>query len=248
MGQHSPAPAHLAAKLGATLAATAALVAVPMTGDLPDAHAQVTGTETTTQTVAPAPAPAAQPTGSVYTVQRGDTLGKIGVAHGVRWQDVAAANGISAPWTIYVGQRLQIPGGATQIAPAASPTPAPSVAVPGGSGAAGAAVAYVLQQINEGDRYVYGGNGPSAWDCSGLIKAAYARVGVSLPRVSSAQAAAGRAVSRANLAPGDIVAYPGHVGLYIGNGQVAQAANSQVGLAIKPIDWAGTPTAYRRVA
>ena len=74
-----------------------------------------------------------------------------------------------------------------------------------------------------GRPYVYGANGPNAFDCSGFTSYVYRHFGVSLPRTASSQFSAGSAVSRNNLAPGDLVffntvGYLGHVGLYIGGG------------------------------
>ena len=82
-----------------------------------------------------------------------------------------------------------------------------------------------------GRPYVYGANGPDAFDCSGFTSYVYRHFGVSLPRTASSQFSAGSAVSRNNLAPGDLVffntvGYLGHVGLYIGGGDFIHAASS----------------------
>jgi N-acetylmuramoyl-L-alanine amidase len=74
-------------------------------------------------TVAPQPAPTAPISTSQYTVIRGDSLSKIGQKVGVSWQEIAKANNISAPWTIFSNQVLTIPGKAT-------PTPAPVIVAP----------------------------------------------------------------------------------------------------------------------
>ena len=82
-----------------------------------------------------------------------------------------------------------------------------------------------------GRPYVYGANGPNAFDCSGFTSYVYRHFGVSLTRTASSQFSAGSAVSRNNLAPGDLVffntvGYLGHVGLYIGGGDFIHAASS----------------------
>lgn len=82
-----------------------------------------------------------------------------------------------------------------------------------------------------GRPYVYGANGPNAFDCSGFTSYVYRHFGVSLPRTARSQFSAGSAVSRNNLAPGDLVffntvGYLGHVGLYIGGGDFIHAASS----------------------
>ncbi|MFJ4618468.1 NlpC/P60 family protein [Streptomyces sp. NPDC088812] len=99
---------------------------------------------------------------------------------------------------------------------------------PGGaapaSGRAAAALAAARSAL--GRPYVWGANGPSGFDCSGLVQWSYAQAGVSLPRTSQAQAYAGRRVPLSQARPGDIVTYrsdAGHVGMYAGNGQVIHA-------------------------
>ncbi|WP_426569672.1 NlpC/P60 family protein [Streptomyces canus] len=92
------------------------------------------------------------------------------------------------------------------------------------SGRAAAAVAAARSAL--GRPYVWGANGPSGFDCSGLTQWSYAQAGVSLPRTSQAQAHAGRRVPLSQARPGDLVTYrsdAGHVGMYVGNGQVIHA-------------------------
>ena len=72
--------------------------------------------------------------------------------------------------------------------------------------------------------YVWGGTTTAGFDCSGMVQAAHAAVGIGLPRVSEAQGACGQAVgSMAEALPGDIVCYGYHVGIYIGGGQMIHA-------------------------
>ncbi|MEU9332127.1 NlpC/P60 family protein [Streptomyces sp. NPDC048290] len=100
-----------------------------------------------------------------------------------------------------------------------------------------AAVSYARQKL--GSPYVWGATGPDAFDCSGLIQAAYRSAGVSLPRTTYAQIDAGRRLSRSELRPGDLVFfYSGisHVGLYIGDGQMIHAPNPSSPVRVAPID------------
>ncbi|MCK8432273.1 hypothetical protein G3I77_04275 [Streptomyces sp. D2-8] len=92
------------------------------------------------------------------------------------------------------------------------------------SGRGSAAVAAARSAL--GKPYVWGSNGPSGFDCSGLMQWSYAQAGVSLPRTSQAQRYAGRQVPLSEARPGDLVIYRGdasHVGMYMGNGQVIHA-------------------------
>jgi peptidoglycan DL-endopeptidase CwlO len=83
----------------------------------------------------------------------------------------------------------------------------------------GGVVGVAMQYL--GTPYVYGGESPSGFDCSGFVMYVFSRVGVSLPRVVSAQYAAGVPVARSEMEPGDLVFFNslGHVGIYIGGNQ-----------------------------
>ncbi len=90
-------------------------------------------------------------------------------------------------------------------------------------------VAYAKQFI--GNPYVYGGTSLTrGTDCSGFVMGVYRHFGVSLPRTSYAMRKVGKAVSRSEMQPGDIICYNGHVGIYAGNGKIVNAINERKGI------------------
>jgi cell wall-associated NlpC family hydrolase len=105
------------------------------------------------------------------------------------------------------------------------------------SGRGAIAINAALSQL--GDPYVWGADGPSSYDCSGLTMYAWAKAGVSLSHSSKAQAGEGRRVSRSELAPGDLVFYYSpisHVALYLGNGRIVHAPRPGKSVEIAPLD------------
>ena len=107
-----------------------------------------------------------------------------------------------------------------------------------GSGRAQQVVDAALTKV--GSSYVWGTSGPSTFDCSGLTSWAYRQIGVNLTRSSRGQySSAGRKVSKSELQPGDLVFYyspVSHVGLYIGNGKIVDAANPRSGVRVTSLD------------
>ncbi|MHB1782301.1 MAG: NlpC/P60 family protein [Acidimicrobiales bacterium] len=105
-----------------------------------------------------------------------------------------------------------------------------------------------------GAPYLWGGTTPAGFDCSGFVQYVYAQLGVALPRTSELQATSGTAVPSLALAkPGDLVFYagsdgtpasPGHVGIYLGNGEMIDAPQTGMTVSIQPV---GSPVAIRRV-
>jgi len=88
--------------------------------------------------------------------------------------------------------------------------------------------AVALARRELGVRYVWGGESPSGFDCSGLVQYVYSRLGVSLPRVAADQFRAGSHVSRSALRPGDLVFFDhlGHVGIYTGGNTFIHAPHT----------------------
>jgi len=107
------------------------------------------------------------------------------------------------------------------------------------------AAALLAAESRIGTPYRYGGSGPDAFDCSGLIAYAYQKAGVTLPRTAAQQYALARPVRRAELRPGDLVFFRlsgrevSHVGIYAGDGQFVHApqAGGQVRTASLDDEW-----------
>ena len=105
---------------------------------------------------------------------------------------------------------------------------------------------YACQFI--GNPYVAGGTSlTNGADCSGFVMSVYQAFGYSLPRSSYAQSGAGRAVSYSEVQPGDIIYYGGHVGIYIGNGQIVHASTERTGIKITSATYRSIITVRRIV-
>ncbi|WP_407570516.1 C40 family peptidase [Deinococcus altitudinis] len=185
---------------------------------------------------------------ATYTVKPGDTLYKIAQQANLEPAQVLKLNGLSSS-TIQVGQKLNLGG-------SAAPTTAKSIpATPVGRSSNTNAIRTAASRFLN-IRYVLGGSGAGGIDCSAYTRAVFQQLGVSLPRTARAQFGAGSSVSRGNLQSGDLVFFNtmgggvSHVGVYLGNGQFANA-NSYNGRtmieSMTTVYWATRYVGARRV-
>jgi cell wall-associated NlpC family hydrolase len=194
-----------------------------------------------------------------YVVQPGDYLEKIAREHSVDWPSIYEINPeIVNPDTIYPFKNIkiphqnvtltrEIPATSTLKVPATQPVAAKSAAQRLESKKARPArtapvsrPAAVSGRLGLGNAlsfvgypYVWGGNTPAGFDCSGFTQYIAAQQGISLPRTVMAQYGATHRISQAELRPGDLVFFNAHhVGMYIGNGQIIHAATPALGVRI----------------
>jgi murein DD-endopeptidase len=98
-----------------------------------------------------------------------------------------------------------------------------------GTGTTGGAAVLRVAESRIGSPYQYGGAGPDAFDCSGLVSYSFRQVGVIVPRTAAQQFAAATPVARRDLQPGDLVFFRlagrqvSHVGIYAGDDQFVHA-------------------------
>lgn len=256
------ATASRAVSASASAAGKPAAVAVAISGMMLGAALPASATgEVSTPSVSAQQAPVAAATAGTYTVRAGDTLGKIAAANGVSLEAIFTANGLDYSSTIYPGQSIALGGSAapqqqfslqsTAVVAAPAAVAAPAFAAPAPVAAPvaqpervsfqsaasiapiGGITATAMQ--GEGAGYVYGGTGYGTWDCSSFVQWVYAQHGIDLPRTTWLQFATMTPTS--NPQPGDLVSQNGggHVGIYLGNGQMISALNSTQGTQVHPV-------------
>ncbi|MGJ7909757.1 NlpC/P60 family protein [Neobacillus sp. LXY-1] len=171
-----------------------------------------------------------------YTVQSGDTLWLISSQNNMTVSQLKTINNLTSD-TIYVGQVLKLSADSTPAptpapAPAPAPVPAPTPTVSKAQMVMDEAKKYI------GTPYLWGGNTPAGFDCSGFTSYVFNKVGITIPRTTSSQYTNLKIVSTPN--PGDLVFFetyapgPSHVGIYLGNNKFIQAGTS-TGVTISDI-------------
>ncbi len=161
-----------------------------------------------------------------YTVKAGDTIYGIASVTGISQETIIAANNLSNPQNLSVGQTLILP----EVNRDQLDTLASRGSIRRSNGENSDIVAIAKKYI--GTPYHYGGTTTRAFDCSGYIGYIYKQVGVSLPRTSRDQSRFGTWVTRGGLIPGDLIFFTtngtggvSHVGMYIGNDQFIHASS-----------------------
>jgi cell wall-associated NlpC family hydrolase len=117
--------------------------------------------------------------------------------------------------------------------------PPGDMAPPGGGGAPEAATVIQAALSRIGSPYSWGGSGPNAFDCSGLVMWSFQQAGISLPHSSQALAQGGQPVSLDQMQPGDLITYysdASHVGIYIGDGMMVHASTYGTPVRVAPVD------------
>ncbi|GAA3032194.1 hypothetical protein GCM10020229_49560 [Kitasatospora albolonga] len=185
---------------------------------------------------------------SVYQARTGSSVGRPTDSGGIRqgwdgskyWFKNASGEW---RWTSHLSvYNARTGAGAGQPQP-----PAPQLSQPGSSSVE-AAIAYATAQL--GKPYVWGGNGPSGYDCSGLVQQAYRRAGISLPRVADDQYAATTPIDAGQLRRGDLLFWSNssrasgihHVAVYLGDNKYLEAARPGTRIRISTLSQGYFPT------
>ncbi|GAA1331630.1 MULTISPECIES: NlpC/P60 family protein [Brachybacterium] len=163
--------------------------------------------------------------------------GKFGKRTHSAVKDYQRAHGLQVDGVVGSETRGSLNGGASVASAGAS---APASGSSSSSSSSGEAIVDAARtQI--GASYSWGSSNPGvSFDCSGLTQYAYKQVGIDLPRTSGQQVAAGTQVSKSEAQPGDLVVWPGHMGIYAGGDKVVDAGRSPGAVTERTI-W-GSPT------
>ena len=176
--------------------------------------------------------PSSVAVGGSYTVKSGDFFSRIASRNGVKVSDLLAVNGFSMSTVIHPGQTIKLPAsGSTSTSSSSLSSSSPAPALSASAIKLIKVVEFAKAQV--GKPYLFGAVGPDAYDCSGLVRAAYRQAGISLPHSSYWQSFRGTAVDwrSETILPGDLVftfssANPtqiSHVGIAISDSQWIEA-------------------------
>jgi LysM repeat protein len=201
--------------------------------------------------------PPAAPGAATYVVRAGDSLSRIASRSGTTLGALLSANSMTASSLILPGMTLTLPAGATPPRAPADP-PASEQPTTDGPSPTGSGIDTVLSfaRAQEGKPYKFFTAGPDTFDCSGLTKAAFAQVGITLVHQSAAQARQGSAVAFLSdpIRPGDLVflALRGddvvsHVGMALGGGLWVHATRPGKPVTISSLPTTNKIFAVRRI-
>ncbi|OCA81550.1 hypothetical protein A8F94_22020 [Bacillus sp. FJAT-27225] len=167
---------------------------------------------------------------STYTVKSGDTLSHIALDFKTTVSSLKSLNGLTSD-IIYVGQVLKVSGTATATQVKSATTTATTTST---TASTTSTVDALITEAKKhlGAPYLWAGNTPAGFDCSGYLKYVFGKVGVTIPRTVATIWDATKPVS--SVKPGDIVFYttykagPSHAGIYIGDNKFIHASSSGV--------------------